>query len=293
VARVAASSVVAHVDGDNTDTQVSEPAPAASGATEETQSADEQSTPTSTWGWGSPETDNVYQPCEIRELSRDDFLAFVGPQRGGSTRTVPQGASAVFGESRSTLSAAVPPPIDTTTVVEGGKTYHKLKPTHAEMAPIDSAVTKAGEFVEGSSVFVDQNAACPSKKYPIRWRITDNSGLKAGEKEHCDDYRRAFDLTLGLYASGINNVAAAERRYSSRNEAIADAEQFIGVPSSQMMSRYVRLASRTLIRDTSGWHTPLTRDQKPSDNSCTEFTRTITPSSLPEVGKHSSDDVIK
>jgi hypothetical protein len=36
---------------------------------------------------------------------------------------------------RSTPTEVVPPEIDTITVTEGKKTYYKLKPTHAEMAP--------------------------------------------------------------------------------------------------------------------------------------------------------------
>ncbi|HEY5959103.1 MAG TPA: hypothetical protein VIV60_21245, partial [Polyangiaceae bacterium] len=147
-------------------------------------------------------------------------------------------ATVVLGETRSTPTEAVRPEIDTIAVTEGKKTYYKLKPTHAEMAPIESAVTGMGEFVEGSSIFADTNGGCRTARYPIRWRIQDISALKAGEQEHCDDFRHAFNITLALYASSINNLAATERLYSTRKSAIETAEQYAGINVSQMLSVY-------------------------------------------------------
>jgi len=62
----------------------------------------------------------------------------------------------------------------------------------------------------------DRKKVCPDLAAgSLFWDITEGGAKKiwAGEMEHCSDIRAAFEVTLALYASVINNEAAAERRY--------------------------------------------------------------------------------
>jgi Domain of unknown function (DUF4157) len=256
--------------------------------------------PVNTWGWGAPETNNVYSACNVQELDRDAFLAFVKQAPPEPRQNVAQFAKDSFGYTWTTATDAVPPPIETTTVDEGGKTRFKLKPTHAEMPELHSAITAASDFVEGDHTFRPQErSSCASKSYPIHWTITADGAakIKAGEQEHCDDIRVAFDLTLGLYASGINNVAAAERVYTTKNQAIADAVSSVGVQPNQMLGNFIKLARRTTLRDQRHWHTPVIpnsqkTNQTPEDTGCSEYHFTVDKSAFSNVNVHSSDEVV-
>jgi hypothetical protein len=297
-------SVVAFVGGDGAadampaDAPAGAAAPAGAGATAAGAGATAAGAgpPISTWGWGSPATNNVYAACRIDALDRPKFLAFAASLPSGPRRNTPEAASAPLGATTSVLTDAVPPPIETTTVMEDGKQVFKLLPTHAEMPAIQSAITDAGEFVEGKAKFVNQNdpGLCASGEYPVRWKITPEGAarLRAGEQEHCDDFRYAFDQTLALYASGINNVAAAERRYSTRQQALDDVKQRTGaVDGAQMMREYIRLASLTVRRDTR-WHTPHPFARRPAPPAC-EHLKVIGASSLPDVDQHPASEVLQ
>jgi hypothetical protein len=262
-----------------------------------------------TWGWGSPETNNVYHECRVAELERTAFVAFAKslprPARRGRDR--PLDAEDVLGITSFDPNKAVAPEIAAQPISDGGKTVYKLKPTHAEMPPIRSAATKAGEYVEGTRQYVEdeckgERLRLGTSKFPIHWTLTPDGAqkIKEAELEHCNDIRLAFDLSLGLYASGINNVAAAERTYSTERQAISDAVKSIDVQPSDMMLKFYQLAIKTRDRDDQNWHTANQRlpsprhRQKPSKTNGCRHMETIDASSWPDVGdsKHSSESVL-
>jgi hypothetical protein len=257
-----------------------------------------------TWGWGAPETNNLYHECDIAPMEREAFKKFVKtlPPVARRGHRKPPGADEIMGVTTFNPGNAVPPEIATTTVQEDGKTAYKLKPTHAEMPPIRAAYTQEGQYEEG--VVHDVTPECRFENIrtgggsPIHWILTAGGAKKvwAGEQEHCDDIRAAFDLTLALYASAINNVAASERTYSKPEEAIKDATQAAGVAPDMMIDKFADAAGRTALRDDRDWHTAKiigdkVHKDRPQKVGC-KYYYTIDETSWPGIGTHPSSEVI-
>jgi hypothetical protein len=194
--------------------------------------------------------------------------------------------------------------------MEDNRTVYKLKPTHAEMPPIQSGITQAGSFIEGTVPSSDPGCAAERARlnrttgravHPVNWNI-DAGGqamIRAAEQEHCDDIRYAFNVTLGLYASAINNVAAAERTYSTENEAIKDALDSLSplkVSPGTMLDEFARMAAKTGVRDDKGFHTPSIRPpnhEAPNPTNGCKAIENITAAAGPEIGKHPSSEIIQ
>jgi hypothetical protein len=266
-----------------------------------------------TWGWGGPETDNIYQKCSLEPMDRSTFRAFLKTLPFKPQRDKLKDMDDVLGVTAYAAEEAVPPAIAAVPIQDGKKTVYKLKPTHAEMPPIKSAYTKVDdeskEFVEGSLTFINQKCNAywktehntPPVKYDIVWKLPDDGAdkVKKAEAEHCTDIRLAFDLTLGRFASSLNNLAAAERTYSSEKQAVDEAVKWVGVQPSQMIFEFAKMAGATRDRDSQGWHTAkcVTPDHcqtpDPDKNKCRGYIRVLDAASLPEVGPHPSSEVIK
>ena len=259
----------------------------------------------SSWGWGAPETNNVYQECRVVPLQRDKFKAFVNSlPREPRGRKKPLNAEEVLGITSFNPGNAKAPEINSVAVQDNGKTVYKLKPTHAEMPPIRSAYTEEGSYVEGFQQ--DLTEDCKSErirrgtsKFPINWEVTKGGADKTreAEQEHCNDIRAAFDLTLGLYASAINNLAAAERTYSKPEDVIKEGVRAAGVNPNDMIYNFADMAAKTRLRDDSDWHTahPIgdpARKDHPRKSGCDYFYK-IDTVSWPDVGPHQSSEVME
>ena len=258
-----------------------------------------------TWGWGAPETNNVYQRCVIAPLARAKFLAFVKslPRPPWHGRKPPK-AEEVLGITNFDSNAAKPPEIAAVSVQDKGKAVFKLKPTHAEMPPIRSAFTQAGAYDE--DVVHNADAECAAERrrlgtgaFPVHWTITPDGAQKTreAEQEHCNDIRAAFDLTLGLYASAINNLAASERTYSHEADVVKEGVRATGVTPEEMVGKFYQMALQTKRRDDTDWHTahpigdPGKKDQ-PRKQGCQYFF-TVNASSWPEIGVHTTAEVME
>jgi hypothetical protein len=180
---------------------------------------------------------------------------------------------------------------------------YKLKPTHAEMPPIRSAYTQAGSYIEGFWQDISEDCKAErirlgTSKFPITWTVTPAGAGKTmeAEQEHCDDIRAAFDLTLGLYASAINNLAASERTYSKADDAIKEGTRAAGVNPDAMIYQFQAMALKTKFRDDSDRHTaqPVgdrARKNRPREDGCRYF-YTIDGKSWPDVGTHKPDELM-
>ncbi|MDP1679911.1 MAG: DUF4157 domain-containing protein [Candidatus Nitrotoga sp.] len=268
-----------------------------------------------TWGWGSPETDNLYQECTVAPMARERFIQFRAtlpkgpphPQRKNPS----EGPGFVLGATWPDVAAAIPPRIAAEPVQEDGKTLYRLKPTYAGMAPIKSASTQAGTFQEGITTFAVYESTgkrvCPDLggRAPLFWRITEGGAQKiwAGEMEHCSDIRAAFEVTLALYASVINNEAAAERRYRTDKSVISETKKRLNnIPLDpvDMLNTYGTEIEKTRLRDTLHWHDGVTSNSlTPQENNCKGYLGTFSESSFPEVGdgpgqeKHPPQEVLQ
>lgn len=255
----------------------------------------------STWGWGGDATKSVYQQCTVVPMAKERFDKFRAtlpklppkPHRRSST----DGPSMVLGSTWPDIQSSIPPKIAAETVQEDGKTKYRLKPTRAEMPLIKSAHMKAGVFEDGERVFLrlnpDGSKVCPDMRRPapVFWIITEAGANKlwAGEMEHCSDIREAFNVTLALYASVINNEAAAERRYESEQQAVDETKKrlqsIIPLDPDDMRSAYAQEAEKTRMRDTSKWHEgTFAPAVDPTKNNCKGWLGTIDGTSFPEVG---------
>jgi hypothetical protein len=247
-----------------------------------------------TWGWGAPETNNLYQECTAPAMQRDRFIQFEAtlPKRVRRRSGRPtDGPRHPFGATWPDLAAAVPPQIAAESIKEEGRTLFRLKPTHAEMPPIKSAHTAGGTFQEGDVPWV-YTSDCPGLRgrAPLFWQITEGGAKKmwAGEMEHCRDIRVAFDRTLALFASVINNEAAAERRYRTEKEAIEETKKrlrAIPLDPIDMLNAYGQEIEKTRLRDSLGWHEGVAVElRKPQKNDCRGFLGVFSEKSFPEVG---------
>jgi hypothetical protein len=251
----------------------------------------------STWGWGGDATRNVYAPCNIAELDRAAFLAFEAGAlaRGAKTARIPQ-AKGGLGITTSNKKSSKPPTIGVDPVKDGRRTRFRLRPTHAEMAPIQSAVTSASEFVEGVFHFnAQEGAACRSQKLPMHFVLTADGAVKVkqGEQEHCDDYRTAFDVTLASYATSINNVAAANRIYNTEKQAIHDALSYLGMShAGEMTTKYEATIGRSALRDDKAHSAQLPKHPEPEPG-CNEMRFVLDAKAFPGIPGTPPADLIK
>lgn len=266
----------------------------------------------STWGWGGPETENIYQECTVAPMDRKTFRGFVKSLPSRPQRNKAKGMEEVMGITNFDPNLAVPPKIETAQVPGQKKPSFKLKPTHAEMPPIKSAYTKIDdppkEFIEGSQPYAKDDCrdfwhsvskSAPGR-YDVIWLLPDDGAemFRQMELEHCNDIRLAFDLTLGLFASSLNNLAASERTYSSEKQATEAAVKSVGVPPEEMIVKFYQAASKTELRDGRGWHTAIwqtkanAQEPDPLKNQCRGYIRKLDSTTGPEVGKHPSSEVI-
>ena len=265
-----------------------------------------------TWGWGGPETDNIYQECTVAPMDRPTFRGFVKSLSGAPRRNRIKDLQDVMGITHFDPNQAVAPKIEAEPIVEGKKTLFKLKPTHAEMPPIQSAYTRVDkdpkEFVEGSRPYAKSDCndfwhsvgKKPPGRYDVIWLLPDDGAemFRQMELEHCADIRLAFELTLVSYASSLNNLAASERTYDSEKQVMDTAVKWVSTPPGQMIFEFYKAAAKTEARDAQGWHSAKwetrtnAQDPDPNKNLCRGFIRKLDASTGPDVGHHPSSEVI-
>jgi Domain of unknown function (DUF4157) len=169
-----------------------------------------------------------------------------------------------------------------------------LDPTDAQLPPLASVYTAAGNFIEGEIISLGDGGDCPSgRKYPKQWRILPSGAnkIREGEAEHCADFQYAFAVSLKRYADVVNDLSAKKHVFGSQKAAEKYVANIVGPAPDTWADVFSCLAKKTKDRDTSQWHTPRPLVKPPSlDDEC-KFSRLYI-SGLPEVGKHPSADVI-
>jgi hypothetical protein len=119
--------------------------------------------------------------------------------------------------------------------------------------------------------------------------------IKDGEIEHCKDARRAFALSHGKYVAAVKQLARgfpAKDRKTCNAELLKRLADKVGLDPSRWTTFADCLFAKTLERDKT-WHQV---DPGPAQFSADCKTATFTPdpaTSLTEVGKHPSDEVVK
>jgi hypothetical protein len=184
--------------------------------------------------------------CQPQGLDRPAFLGTPGATTND------------FGLTSLDTTAVTYPSLSTSPAKPRGVT---VDPTAAALPTIPSVFTKNGTFVEGDATVIGGGErGCPSRKYPLRWRIA-TTKIEEGEKEHCNDYQFAFDISLKRYADAVNALASSGPVFPNDKAVDGALKRTTGVAPADWQSVFVCLAQKSLRRDptTKGgpsWHTP-------------------------------------
>ncbi len=185
----------------------------------------------------------------------------------------------------------------------GGKGFVVL-PTSASLAPIQSKFLKPGRYVDRRMINFrpQEGSGFPyrSDGYPNVWEVTSagSAKIQAGEQEHCDDFRLAFYLSLYRFVEIVNDMAAKGTVYPSKAAADSALRTQVAIDPAKLFDYFKCLASwMQNERDTKPWHTPTLPhvDSVSYDSNVRDQVaiRTLTENALPEVGKHSSWDLLQ
>ena len=215
--------------------------------------------------------------CDPKGLSRADYL-----KEPGTT-------TADFGLT--TLSGALTVPAVHVSKSAKGLV---LDPTDAQLPPLTSVYTAAGIFIEGEIMSLSDGTECRSgKKYPVQWRILPGGAqkIREAEMEHCEDFQYAFAVSLRRYADVVNDLAAKKKVFASQKAAEKYVTGVVGPGPDTWADVFTCLAEKTKLRDTRNWHTPRPLIKPPQISDNCDFVRAYV-SSVPDVGKHPTPDVI-
>jgi hypothetical protein len=170
-------------------------------------------------------------------------------------------------------------------------------PTSASLAnPISMQYLKPGRYPE-HAIRLRLQEGGPPGGYLRVWQITDDGSeaIKAGEQEHCDDFRLAYYFSFYRYSELVNEVATKGTVFPTEAAAKASLNGKVFIEASKLPDYFACVAKDTRDqRDKAGWHTPrkgdptLGYDAQLRDDVAV---RTLTANSLPQVKKHSSGEV--
>jgi hypothetical protein len=171
-------------------------------------------------------------------------------------------------------------------------------PTGASLAkPISIQYVQPGRYKERAIRLRLQEGAGPPGGYLRVWEITadGSDAIKAGEQEHCDDFRYAFYFAYYRYAELVNEIAMKGTVFPTEAAAKAALHGTVFIEAAKLPDYFKCLAeSMRDRRDKAGWHTPrkteptLGYDAKLRDDVAV---RTLSANSLPHVGKPSSGEL--
>jgi hypothetical protein len=138
--------------------------------------------------------------------------------------------------------------------------YATVQRTEAQDAEHECYYAAAGDHVQPGRVEM-----VSGKRYQYYWRVTQKISdmIRAGEQEHLDDARRAFELTYKKIADEIN--ALAGQRFGpadtpGKANELAEAAlaaklpKELGTNAANWTRTLDRLLEQSKSRDTKGWH---------------------------------------
>ena len=171
-------------------------------------------------------------------------------------------------------------------------------PTGTSLAkPITLQYLQPGRYPE-HAIRLRLQEGGPPGGYLRLWEITadGSEAIKAGEQEHCDDFRLAYYLSFYRYAELVNEVAAQGTVFPTEAAAKVALKGKVFIEAAQLPDYFKCLADKMRDRrDKAGWHTPrksdpaLGYDSKLRDDVAV---RTLSARSLPDVGKHPPGELL-
>jgi hypothetical protein len=157
--------------------------------------------------------------------------------------------------------------------------------------------TQAGTYDDGEESATA--GTCKGKKIPKKLHITTAMAdkIKEGEVEHCNDHKRAFALSWGKYLQVMNEVETGglcghDSGCMGALETYFKARTGFEWKDRQPIGRC--LANKTGLRDTRNWHSVITVQGRGTyAKDCSTVTYTPDPASMKEIGKTTSEDLVK
>jgi hypothetical protein len=173
-----------------------------------------------------------------------------------------------------------------------------LEATSASMQ-VSSIYLQAQTFKDKGIVILPEdggveNNSCPKGRYQRHWEITPSGAtkIKEGEQEHCNDFILAFNNSLAVFRDAVNDASSKKIKFSSETAAKNYLKRKTKVHPDQWIPTFWCLAGKTKIRDTMNWHLPKFISPR-VDKNCAKAVVRLQSMNLPEVGKHSSEEIIK
>jgi hypothetical protein len=176
--------------------------------------------------------------------------------------------------------------------------------SRGRLEPTQTSMHVPSFFIQAGSVFPDPQGRQPTNRdegvycdnYTIHYRITTSGAAKIaeGEQEHCSDFRRAFDLTVGSYTSAINRLAARRTRFANEAQAIRRLERMTGIPFDQLSDKLDCLVHKSVLRDTRRMHEPISSGASyfPTARHCRYPVLNIEGTHFPQIGTRDSASLI-
>ncbi|MCB0569716.1 MAG: hypothetical protein KDC66_08140 [Phaeodactylibacter sp.] len=222
--------------------------------------------------------------CTPRGLSRAQFLRANGNDQSVFGQTV-------FTANRSML---------TPSTLQFQRVGRRVKPTAVSInLPAASSIyTQGGVFDEGTAR-LGEGGSCLAGDYPKRWIITGDGAdkIRDGEQEHCDDYSRAYQLSVLPYVRLVNSLAAGRRTFASERSAKSYMQRQLGFSPDNWFYLFGCLLLQSTTRDyvqrgeAYSWHYPIPHVSG-LDSRCRYVRVNITGRSLPQVGQHPASGLI-
>ncbi len=165
----------------------------------------------------------------------------------------------------------------------------------------DFIYAKEGDYPRGKET--PPHPPCKGKQLDVYVHITPevSERIRDGEIEHCNDIHRAFDLTfakyLGVYKALEGGVLASDAQ-SCQQVVSKIALDVTGIEPSKLANTFLCLFNTSKSRDDepNRWHTLAWGQPETAKYAKDCKSVTYTPdlkTVLPEIGNHSSEDVVK
>src|SRR4029077_8232291 len=93
--------------------------------------------------------------------------------------------------------------------------------------------------------------------YDRKYKMTagGENKVREVEMEHCNDYKYAFDISLGCYEAVVNDFATRKKTFSSPEAAVEAVTKRVGRSPDTWSKRYIYLHDKSKVRDDLNWHT--------------------------------------
>lgn len=224
--------------------------------------------------------------CTPRGLSRAQFLRANGNDQS------------VLGLTTFTASSSILTP----STLQFQRVGRRVKPAaiSINLPAASSIYTQAGIFEEGTARLREgEGGPCLAGDYPRRWFISGDGAdkIRDGEQEHCDDYNRAYQLSVLPYLRLVNSLAGGSRTFPNERSAKSFMRRRLGFDPDRWFDLFGCLLLQSTTRDyvqrgeAYSWHYPIPHVNG-FDSRCTYVRVYITGRSLPQVGQHPASGLI-